>query len=281
MPGLIEQLVSDASGSTVPVSQLLRRMKVAAVRLKLDELEEWVEHELNGYPDTAELPGYRFIFGLPQTLHNHWGWRNLKLGENAENNLLYSHIQYRQAIATSEEFGAGTGEVRLSFPRFLEEALLPHLASGVTRIGLLIDRSTMGAMVSGVRNRILDWSLAMEKAGITGEGRSFTPAEQQTAANVTNNFYGDNARINQDGTDNSTNTVVHGNVFGDLKARINSQLADTAEREELVAAVEEMEANQGKVGFAGAYGRFISLAANHMQIVQPFLEGLTGMLAGG
>lgn len=35
MPGLIQELVNDASDAAKPVSQLLRRMKVAAVRLKL------------------------------------------------------------------------------------------------------------------------------------------------------------------------------------------------------------------------------------------------------
>ena len=57
MSGLIEELVSDASDATKPVSQLLRRMKVAAVRLKLDDLEAWVEHELNGYAPGKAVPG--------------------------------------------------------------------------------------------------------------------------------------------------------------------------------------------------------------------------------
>jgi AbiTii len=262
----------------MPVSQLLRRMKVATVRLKLPEPEAWIDHELEGYSDDAELPGYRFILGVPQFFHNHWGWRNLALSENSLNNQLLSHIQFRQGIATAEEFGPGTGGIRMFYPGFLEEMCLPHMPYGVVRLGLLTDRSTVGAIVSSVRNKILDWGLAMEKAGITGEGMSFTQAEREAAQNVTYNLYGDNARINQNSTDNSTNTVVHGDFFGDLKARIRDGVQDPAKRDELVTAVEEMEGEKGKPGFAAAYAKFIAGAANHIQIVQPFLEGLTGLL---
>ena len=65
--GLIAEIQHDASTDTTSVRQLLRRMKIAASKLKLGELEEWVEHELGGYPDDAQLPSYRVIGGVPMT----------------------------------------------------------------------------------------------------------------------------------------------------------------------------------------------------------------------
>jgi hypothetical protein len=55
----LTELVDAASGDAVPVSTLLRKVKVIASRLKVGELESWVDHELAGYPPDAELPEYR------------------------------------------------------------------------------------------------------------------------------------------------------------------------------------------------------------------------------
>jgi hypothetical protein len=43
----------------VPLSAVLRRCKVLAARLGSDVLEDWIEHELNGYPDDGTVPDYR------------------------------------------------------------------------------------------------------------------------------------------------------------------------------------------------------------------------------
>lgn len=56
------ELVSDASGDTVPTPVLLRRMKVLAARLKTIPLADWVERELGGYGNDAPLPTYRGPF---------------------------------------------------------------------------------------------------------------------------------------------------------------------------------------------------------------------------
>ena len=49
MPSLVEELQRDALNAA-KMSDLLRKAKAIAVKLEFPELEEWVEHELNGYP---------------------------------------------------------------------------------------------------------------------------------------------------------------------------------------------------------------------------------------
>ena len=56
---LLRDIQDAAISSNAPVSDLLRRCKVLAARLGSSEFGEWVEHELNGYPDSASLPDYR------------------------------------------------------------------------------------------------------------------------------------------------------------------------------------------------------------------------------
>jgi hypothetical protein len=44
-----------------PITQLLRQTKLIAAKLNLSDVEEWVDFELNGYPDTKQPPEYRRI----------------------------------------------------------------------------------------------------------------------------------------------------------------------------------------------------------------------------
>lgn len=282
MPGLIEELVSDASDATKPVSQLLRRMKVAAVRLKLDDLEAWVEHELNGYPPGTAVPSYRIQSGTPMCEHIVRGHEPLNIADEATRALL-RQLPIQQSVGSIENLIAqpdnGNSIYWFNYDDQTTAQILAFNQGLLRSVGIKLDESRLVDVVDAVRDRILTWALSMEKAGVTGEGLSFTPTEQRAAQGVTNNFYGDNARINQNSTDNSTNTVVHGNLFGDLKTSIEQGVSDEVERRALVDAIADMQSEQGKVGFAGAYGKFISLAANHMQLVSPFLPGLTLMLS--
>lgn len=61
MPALVPELVNMASDPAVSVSDLLRRALVAARRLDVPDLIDWITSELNGY--TGEVPEYRKIRG--------------------------------------------------------------------------------------------------------------------------------------------------------------------------------------------------------------------------
>jgi hypothetical protein len=89
---------------------------------------------------------------------------------------------------------------------------------------------------------------------------------------------GANARVNLGSTDNSTNLVGSAAVFGDMTSAITNGISDAAAREELLRAVKEMRNSRGGGGFLGAYQRFMALAANHMEVIAPFLPALAGLL---
>ncbi|MDK8643799.1 hypothetical protein [Niallia taxi] len=57
---LITQLQNDVIDPNISISTALRRAKVLAYRLDLEDFKNWVELELNGYQDKLEdLPDYR------------------------------------------------------------------------------------------------------------------------------------------------------------------------------------------------------------------------------
>jgi hypothetical protein len=56
---LIHDIQAAAITQTTDVPTLLRMCKLLAARISHQQLREWVDHELNGYPDLDSLPDYR------------------------------------------------------------------------------------------------------------------------------------------------------------------------------------------------------------------------------
>jgi hypothetical protein len=96
--------------------------------------------------------------------------------------------------------------------------------------------------------------------------------------NYTVHVAGNNSRVNIASTDQSTNVVVEGDVFGNLTAVLRKEVRDDADLDRLLAAVEEMRAKQKTPGFAAAYQKFVSISADHLGIIAPFLPALTSLI---
>lgn len=94
--------------------------------------------------------------------------------------------------------------------------------------------------------------------------------------------HGPDARFNINSVDSSTNVVTQApaEMFTTLRYAIASGIRSDSEREALVTRLEAMETESGKPGFATAYANFMAVAANHMEILGPFVPALTQLLTG-
>jgi hypothetical protein len=101
---------------------------------------------------------------------------------------------------------------------------------------------------------------------------------QGAGGNYTVHVTGNNSRVNIASRDQSTNVVVEGDVFGNLIEALRRGVQDNHQLDKLLAAVEEMKGQKEKPGFAAAYKNFISLCADHIGIVAPFLPALTAFI---
>ena len=52
------------------LTELLRQTKWVAAKLNMEEVEQWVDLELNGYAESAEPPGYRKVFTRSLEIYN-------------------------------------------------------------------------------------------------------------------------------------------------------------------------------------------------------------------
>lgn len=60
---LVSDIINELMESSIPLSSVLLKAKVLASRIDNKLLLDWVNHELNGYPNEDILPEYRKNFG--------------------------------------------------------------------------------------------------------------------------------------------------------------------------------------------------------------------------
>jgi len=192
---LIREIQTEALSSNASANSLLRKAKVAAVKLDASETCTWIEHELKGYgtipPDS--YPDYRKINGTLRALNPYNGWIPVDLGNNSEFNYIMSLAHIGESMASIETtLNSGRGD-RITFP-------LDHHRKSIIYEGqdfrfdlsIHISKGQIESIRDSVINLILDWSLELEKQGVIGEGMSFSNEDKKKAATVTQQIFAQN-----------------------------------------------------------------------------------------
>jgi AbiTii len=178
---LILQLQEDLVKGLKKTDELLRLAKLIVGKLQIDALEHWIEREITGYPRNETLPDYRVVLaGHLEVLNPVRGWIPVS-GTGRITVPVYQSI----------------GELELFMEKdFVQyQPTRPFPVNDITGSGLLsgmpqralIATSGFKRIVENVRNKLLDWSLELEKKGVLGENMAFSSEEKQTARNITVN----------------------------------------------------------------------------------------------
>lgn len=202
---LLEEIQSAAIDSASDLGAILRRCKVLATRLGSRPLEEWLLWESNGYPHNTKLPDYRV---WPLTIKGHFagpfgsGMRNapipsICIPEDIRESM--TTCKCRQSVSTLEQMLSSTtagvlhadlGDLSVLLGMGVYQGSNCIQAWGEFGIGCVVEA------LNAVRNRILDFALAIEKEyPSAGERSSGAPPIDQ--ARVTQIF----------------NTTVHGGAM--------------------------------------------------------------------
>lgn len=203
---LLDDVISGASGEA-SVASLLRQVKILASRTGADPLAAWIDHELNGYPEDAELPPYRgphhvhvlghFMGGFGRELLNvqipsdSWD-------EKLEADHLFE-IRLRESVAGLESMAveenvtlAWNANVITKYNQFVHSGLIQRVVTGdmlLAEANIPVSRHLLVGVLDAVRNRILDLALQLEKV-VPNAGQASAPdAEQGLAAMVINNHF--------------------------------------------------------------------------------------------
>jgi hypothetical protein len=288
MTGLVEKLQHEALDSSIPVSTLLRKVKLTAMKLQLSETLDWAESELIGYKD--EVPDYRIISGILKSRNAYSDWKKITGDPNTI--AIFSRRALNRPIIGLEELLSNPDHthILMTVSQDTENRINEQNDGLYEEAALHVSKSEIVSVLDRVRNLILDWAMELERAGIKGEGINFTKEEEKNAishsitinsmyANLhTGDFNGGQQKNYIESLDASINATGTSELFDRIKDAIISQLGEEARKEELLASVEEMSSTKDAPGFLPAYQKFIQLAGDHMNILGPFIGPLSALL---
>jgi hypothetical protein len=216
--GLIAEIQKDALDQSIPISAQLRKVRLAAAKLNLPTIETWVENELKGYRGESSVPSYRTVRGTAKSWNPYHGWIPIAGDEQTMNMVCSADLV--ESIASIEALVASNFKGKsyhIPFSPGKLEALSHMVGQQVARAGLDIAVGAPAHILDSVRNLILEWSINLEKAGITGEGLSFSVEEKQIARSEASSVH-----VGSIGT--FTGNLGIGNISADItSAPVNAE----------------------------------------------------------
>ena len=176
MPALIPELIALASDPTVKTADLLRKALVAARLLQQPDAANWLDHELQGYPDGSPVPPYRQRRG--RLAIRMAGTSYLLSVANTERAQQWQTCPLSLPLSELAALAATDKSVRIRFPPELLPQLMAELDTR-QEVEISLPVIQVREVIEAVRGRVLNWALELAEAGIQGGGMSFTPQEQQ------------------------------------------------------------------------------------------------------
>jgi len=114
----------------------------------------------------------------------------------------------------------------------------------------------------------LQLNIRMGREHLASKAKAFAllPSMSQTF-----NFHGHNTRVNFDSIDKSINVIRRDAPFDEVRKAIEEGIADRVERTSILEKLADLERATDKETGAAKYAAFIAVAANHVQVILPFL----------
>ena len=178
MSSIVDDLFRSALYESTPIDALLRRARASADLLDLKEMSQWAERELYSYGVKEDVPEYRLISGEVQAWSPfHGSWQQI-IWEEPENRKQLSTWPNRDSISEIRDRADRTDQRAWLLP-LGSLRLTGAMGRELTNIGLHVDRASFTNIVSALRSKILDFAVELKKAGVKGEGLSFTEPEKR------------------------------------------------------------------------------------------------------
>jgi hypothetical protein len=218
---LLDEIITILSDQNGSLEAALLKTKILMRQLGHKELSAWVNSELSGYPDGADVPSYRCVHTTPHAsvILDGWRWNDTLLPFSTLSDGLRENVtklNIGSSIGTIEEQvktyrQKNTGLVRQLSPDYMP-ALAKALAKGAVILAAWceVNMAEVEAIVIQVRSRLLDFCLEVqEKLGGVSEQELPTKA----------------ATIDTPGM---FNTIVNGGTvfFGTANIHVNNNQGD-------------------------------------------------------
>jgi len=278
--GLLSEIQNDAVSENSSAVNILRRCLILAARMESVLLEDWVKHELNGYPDDVTPPDYRimemhfkgnFVGSFGRQLNN------APIPSHLINSILkndsFSKFSSRQSLGTidTSQERKNHGEMRVNFDN-LTLILGDKIYDGYNAIQIWGEVPTMSVVgiVEAVKTRVLDFTLTLgKKYPIAGEIGGMSTSDKEAKDNISQIFHNTiNGSVGMIGSANHStiNVTINAGDFSALRTMLQNNGVEHADIVQLESIINEPLAlgTQNKFGpnvtqwIAGMLGKAVS-----------------------
>ncbi|XQS64060.1 ABC transporter substrate-binding protein [Gardnerella sp. KA01002] len=200
MESIVLELQNEIVSSNCDVVNILRKAHLIASKLKLNDFDQWIQHELNGYPDEGSCPEYRKVRGSLKAFNPYRGWIPTSIQDN-EYEKRICEKKFVNSISEIISLCQSSGNVLISGFSGEQLASFDKMADSLPPMdyALHIPTTAVKDIEEKVKNTILEWTLKLESKGIVGENMVFSETEKESAVNMpqtVNNYYGNTSVIN-------------------------------------------------------------------------------------
>ncbi|HBA4535559.1 TPA: abortive phage resistance protein [Escherichia coli] len=261
------KLQEMASSKSTDVEELLSKAKMISVKLGLQDISEWLEHELNGYPRLDQVPDYRIITNAPVKAFNPYvGWIPYQLG-NVEDKELYKSlttIRISNPVSMLIEYAKKEDTLYSELPAFMAD-FLQKMAGCEYSMSWVINPAQITKILSHIKSKVLDWALLLESKNILGEGLLFSPEEKQEAVGMTvNNINNFNGHVNNSGAIGAGNTgnihqqnTITAGDFNSLERQLKEYGIEDNDIRDLKLAIDQSSAPTSSNNLGGKIGNWV------------------------
>lgn len=207
MTSLLDDIQRGALDDAVSLTSLLRKCHLLAARLANEPLRIWVTHELEGYPETADVPAYRQPLRgrLVGTIANPVRWySDVALPEGslpADVRDSWLTMDMRATVAELEQLGAAPTNPRRPIPPELWSFMDDALGGGyqVLQANVEYSRVAIRAVLDAIRTKALLFAIEIEKLDPSaGENTAAKRIPAETVSQVLHaTIYADSVNVGQ------------------------------------------------------------------------------------
>lgn len=294
---LLRDIQEMAVSSESDIATLLRKCKILAVRLGNDDFKNWVDQELNGYPDVSNLPTYRKLrtesvgdFSGPFGS----GLKNAPIPpfcvpEEFREKVTYSYLmQPVSAYASLIDKNHERTNAIEKWPSEMVALFGMNVYKNMNCLSAwkIIPYNSLVALIDTIKTRILNFSLEIEiEAPDAGEAPvNKPPIPQDKVSQVFNTYISGNVQNVSTGGSNfkqkaSLSLENSDKVFQEMLDAVIRTQADSIIIDELSSVIQEMKESHGTSSFRKHYQLFTSLLADHITIFGPLLAPYLPLLS--
>ncbi len=190
------------------VLTVLRKTKRLASKLDRQDIAVWLQAEQNGYPDEMPVPEYREIvtsFAFDTNGYIPAGYGRIVKGvidlpslgvplPFAAKQSISVILNWIDRVKTGGRLFMPLDDTDFAQTVRRAYGFNPQFAHQIILL-FSLNESQILAIPEQIKDKVLDWACDLERAGVTGEGLTFSTKEKQIAHSVTFNI--DNSTIGQ------------------------------------------------------------------------------------